>query len=295
MSFSNKKSGILNIYKPKNMTSFDVVRDLRKILGEKKVGHCGTLDPQACGVLPVCFGRSTKIIDYIMEGTKEYVATLKLGEVTDTYDVEGKVIKTFEVNVTENEVRTAINSFKGDIKQVPPMYSALKVNGKKLYELARQGIEIERAARDVKIHDITIENIDIPYATFKVRCSKGTYIRSLCYDIGEKLQCGAVMTDLERTSTGRFTKENSINIKDLHKDNVEQYIVPVENAFLDYPKLIVNNKFEKLLLNGVAVKDRSFIDNIEDFKIHRIYNESNDLIAIGRKTEIGFKLIKILI
>ena len=285
MSFSNKKSGILNIYKPKNMTSFDVVRDLRKILGEKKVGHCGTLDPQACGVLPVCFGRSTKIIDYIMEGTKEYVATLKLGEVTDTYDVEGKVIKTFEVNVTENEVRTAINSFKGDIKQVPPMYSAL----------ARQGIEIERAARDVKIHDITIENIDIPYATFKVRCSKGTYIRSLCYDIGEKLQCGAVMTDLERTSTGRFTKENSINIKDLHKDNVEQYIVPVENAFLDYPKLIVNNKFEKLLLNGVAVKDRSFIDNIEDFKIHRIYNESNDLIAIGRKTEIGFKLIKILI
>lgn len=295
MSFENKKFGILNIYKPTKMTSFDVVREVRKILGEKKVGHCGTLDPEACGVLPVCFGRATKIIDYIMEGRKEYVATLKLGEITDTYDIEGKVIKTFDVNVTKEEVEKTINSFVGDIKQVPPMYSALKVNGKKLYELARQGIEVEREARDVTIDEISIEKIEIPYAKFKVKCSKGTYIRSLCYDIGEKLGCGAVMTALERTGTGKFLKENSINIVNLNKENIGDYIIPVEKAFLDYPKVIADNKFEKLLLNGVAVKDKNFTKDIESFTIYRVYNINEDLIAIGQKTEIGFKLMKILI
>lgn len=295
MKSNNVNFGILNIYKPTKMTSFDVVREVRKIAGEKKVGHCGTLDPEACGVLPVCIGKATKIIDYIMDDEKEYVAVLKLGEVTDTYDVEGKTIRTSEVNVNEVEIKSAVNSFIGNINQVPPMYSALKVNGKKLYELARQGIEIEREARPIKIYNIDILEIDIPYVKIKVNCSKGTYIRSLCYDIGEKLGCGAMMTSLERVSTGKFNKENSINIKDLTKENIEENIIPVEQAFLECPKVIANDKFKKLLLNGVAVMDRSFSGNIEKFKLYRVYDELDNFIAIGEKTDVGFKLIKILI
>ncbi|WP_461612849.1 tRNA pseudouridine(55) synthase TruB [Clostridium sp. Marseille-QA1073] len=287
--------GILNIYKPTKITSFDVVRIIRKLTNEKKVGHCGTLDPEACGVLPICIGKATKAIDYIMENNKVYVAELKLGEVTDTYDIEGKVIRKCDVNVTAEEVMEAVYSFKGDIKQVPPMYSALKVNGKKLYELAREGIEIEREARSVTIHDIKVLEINLPYVKMEVNCSKGTYIRSLCYDIGEKLGCGAMMSALERTATGKFTKENSINIESLNKENIYDYIIPIENAFLNYPKVVANIKFKTLLLNGVILKDKSFTSKIEKDEIYRVYDEENNLVGIGRKNDVGFKLIKVLI
>lgn len=294
---SNKKNifGILNIYKPTKITSFDVVRIIRKLTNEKKVGHCGTLDPEACGVLPICIGKATKAIDYIMEKNKVYVAELKLGEVTDTYDIEGKVIRQCDVNVTAEEVIEAVYSFKGNIKQVPPMYSALKVNGKKLYELAREGIEIEREARDITIHDIKVLEINLPYVKMEVNCSKGTYIRSLCYDIGEKLGCGAMMSALERTATGKFTKENSINIESLNKENIYDYIIPIENAFLNYPKVVANIKFKTLLLNGVILKDKSFTSDIEKDEIYRVYDEENNLVGIGRKNDVGFKLIKVLI
>lgn len=294
---SNKKNifGILNIYKPTKITSFDVVRIIRKLTNEKKVGHCGTLDPEACGVLPICIGKATKAIDYIMENNKVYVAELKLGEVTDTYDIEGKVIRQCDVNVTVEEVMEAVYSFKGNIKQVPPMYSALKVNGKKLYELAREGIEIEREARSITIHDIKVLEINLPYVKMEVNCSKGTYIRSLCYDIGEKLGCGAMMSALERTATGKFTKENSINIESLNKENIYDYIIPIENAFLNYPKVIANIKFKTLLLNGVILKDKSFTSNILKDEIYRVYDEENNLVGIGRKNDVGFKLIKVLV
>ncbi|KIE47291.1 tRNA pseudouridine(55) synthase [Clostridium argentinense CDC 2741] len=294
---SNKKNifGILNIYKPTKITSFDVVRIIRKLTNEKKVGHCGTLDPEACGVLPICIGKATKAIDYIMENNKVYVAELKLGEVTDTYDIEGKVIRQCDVNVTVEEVMEAVYSFKGNIKQVPPMYSALKVNGKKLYELAREGIEIEREARSITIHDIKVLEINLPYVKMEVNCSKGTYIRSLCYDIGEKLGCGAMMSALERTATGKFTKENSINIESLNKENIYDYIIPIENAFLNYPKVVANIKFKTLLLNGVILKDKSFTSNILKDEIYRVYDEENNLVGIGRKNDVGFKLIKVLV
>lgn len=293
---SNKKNifGILNIYKPTKITSFDVVRIIRKLTNEKKVGHCGTLDPEASGVLPICIGKATKAIDYIMENNKVYVAELKLGEVTDTYDIEGKVIRQCDVNVTPEEVMEAVYSFKGNIKQVPPMYSALKVNGKKLYELAREGIEIEREARSITIHDIKVLEINLPYVKMEVNCSKGTYIRSLCYDIGEKLGCGAMMSALERTATGKFTKENSINIESLNKENIYDYIIPIENAFLNYPKVVANIKFKTLLLNGVILKDKSFTSNILKDEIYRVYDEENNLVGIGRKNDVGFKLIKVL-
>ncbi|ARC87054.1 tRNA pseudouridine(55) synthase TruB [Clostridium argentinense] len=287
--------GILNIYKPTKITSFDVVRIIRKLTNEKKVGHCGTLDPEACGVLPICIGKATKAIDYIMENNKVYVAELKLGEVTDTYDIEGKVIRQCDVNVTVEEVMEAVYSFKGNIKQVPPMYSALKVNGKKLYELAREGIEIEREARSITIHDIKVLEINLPYVKMEVNCSKGTYIRSLCYDIGEKLGCGAMMSALERTATGKFTKENSINIESLNKENIYDYIIPIENAFLNYPKVVANIKFKTLLLNGVILKDKSFTSNILKDEIYRVYDEENNLVGIGRKNDVGFKLIKVLV
>ncbi len=294
---SNKKNifGILNIYKPTKITSFDVVRIIRKLTNEKKVGHCGTLDPEACGVLPICIGKATKAIDYIMENNKVYVAELKLGEVTDTYDIEGKVIRQCDVNVTAEEVMEAVYSFKGNIKQVPPMYSALKVNGKKLYELAREGIEIEREARSITIHDIKVLEINLPYVKMEVNCSKGTYIRSLCYDIGEKLGCGAMMSALERTATGKFTKENSISIESLNEENIYDYIIPIENAFLNYPKIVADIKFKTLLLNGVILKDKSFTSNILKDEIYRVYDEENNLVGIGRKNDVGFKLIKILI
>ncbi|HCQ90190.1 MULTISPECIES: tRNA pseudouridine(55) synthase TruB [unclassified Clostridium] len=287
--------GILNIYKPTKITSFDVVRIIRKLTNEKKVGHCGTLDPEACGVLPICIGKATKAIDYIMENNKVYVAELKLGEVTDTYDIEGKVIRQCDVNVTAEEVMEAVYSFKGNIKQVPPMYSALKVNGKKLYELAREGIEIEREARSITIHDIKVLEINLPYVKMEVNCSKGTYIRSLCYDIGEKLGCGAMMSALERTATGKFTKENSISIESLNEENIYDYIIPIENAFLNYPKIVADIKFKTLLLNGVILKDKSFTSNILKDEIYRVYDEENNLVGIGRKNDVGFKLIKILI
>ncbi|WP_454055496.1 tRNA pseudouridine(55) synthase TruB [Clostridium sp. Marseille-Q7071] len=287
--------GILNVYKPTKITSFDVVRIIRKLTNEKKVGHCGTLDPEACGVLPICIGKATKAIDYIMENNKVYVAELKLGEVTDTYDIEGKVIRQCDVNVTAEEVMEAVYSFKGNIKQVPPMYSALKVNGKKLYELAREGIEIEREARSITIHDIKVLEINLPYVKMEVNCSKGTYIRSLCYDIGEKLGCGAMMSALERTATGKFTKENSINIESLNEENIYDYIIPIENAFLNYPKIVADIKFKTLLLNGVILKDKSFTSNILKDEIYRVYDEENNLVGIGRKNDVGFKLIKILI
>ena len=198
-------NGVINIIKNTGMTSFDVVARVRKITKEKKVGHTGTLDPEASGVLPICLGKATKIIDYMMENEKAYRVSFKLGIVTDTYDLEGKIIREKDAsNVGKEEIIRVISNFIGNIKQVPPMYSALKQNGVKLYELARKGIEVKREARDITIYKI--ENIDIQdEICMDVYCSKGTYIRSLCFDIGEELGVGATMTKLCRIKNGNFT------------------------------------------------------------------------------------------
>ncbi|SMC21702.1 tRNA pseudouridine synthase B [Clostridium acidisoli DSM 12555] len=287
--------GIINIYKPEGISSFDVVRNIRKLSGIKKVGHTGTLDPMAKGVLPICLGKSTKIVDYIMKDFKIYKAVLKLGEVSDTYDREGKIIQSSKVDVDENEIISVINSFIGEIDQVPPMYSALKVNGKRLYELARQGIEIERQSRKINIYDIIIEEINIPYVTFEVKCSKGTYIRSLCYDIGEKLNCGALMWDLERVATGKFTKENAIRLEDLSTDNLEKNLIPMDKALHMYDKIYFEEDAEKLLVNGVNIKDKTFIADIKTDIIYRVYLKNDKFIGLGMKNEFGFKIIKLLL
>lgn len=289
-------NGVINIIKNTGMTSFDVVARVRKITKEKKVGHTGTLDPEASGVLPICLGKATKIIDYMMENEKDYRVSFKLGIVTDTYDLEGKIIREKDAsNVGKEEIIRVISNFIGNIKQVPPMYSALKQNGVKLYELARKGIEVKREARDITIYKI--ENIDIQdEICMDVYCSKGTYIRSLCFDIGEELGVGATMTKLCRIKNGNFTLENGLNIDDLNEENVKQRIISIEEALCRFDKIVVNNKFTKLLVNGVRVYDKRLCkDIIKNNKLYRVYDDLNTFIGLGRKDDSGFKIEKLLI
>lgn len=286
--------GIINIYKTSGITSFDAVSAIRKISGTKRVGHTGTLDPLAEGVLPICIGKATKLVDYIMNDFKVYDTVLKLGMVTDTYDREGKIISEAPVNSSEADIREVILSFQGHIAQVPPMYSALKKDGKKLYELARQGIEVERSPRDINIYEIQITNINIPYVSFTVKCSKGTYIRSLCYDIGNKLKCGAVMWQLERIATGNFTKENAVLLKDLSHENIRNFLIPMDEALHMYDKVYLNNTLEKLLLNGVCIKDQRLLPKLKTDTLYRVYLENNKFIGLGTIIDNGFKIIKLL-
>ena len=291
-------NGVINIYKNTGMTSFDVVAMVRRVAKMKKVGHTGTLDPAASGVLPVCLGKATKIIDYIMENKKVYRVSLKLGMVTDTYDLEGEVLREEDAShITKDEILNCINSFVGTIDQVPPMYSALKQNGVRLYELARQGIEVHREARRITIY--SIENIKIESndnIQMDVCCSKGTYIRSLCYDIGEKLNVGATMTALERIQNGPFTKEEAINIEDLTEELLEKHIISIEKALDSFEKITVNEKFGKLLRNGVKVFDnRMYSEEVEFNKLYRVYEDNGVFLGLGKRDEKGFKLEKLLI
>ncbi|MDU6426619.1 MAG: tRNA pseudouridine(55) synthase TruB [Clostridium perfringens] len=291
-------NGVINIYKNTGMTSFDVVAMVRRVAKMKKVGHTGTLDPAASGVLPVCLGKATKIIDYIMENKKVYRVNLKLGMITDTYDLEGEVLREEDAShITKDEILNCINSFVGTIDQVPPMYSALKQNGVRLYELARQGIEVHREARKITIY--SIENIKIESndnIQMDVCCSKGTYIRSLCYDIGEKLNVGATMTALERIQNGPFTKEEAINIEDLTEELLEKHIISIEKALDSFEKITVNEKFGNLLKNGVKVFDnRMYSEEVEFNKLYRVYEDNGVFLGLGKRDEKGFKLEKLLI
>lgn len=219
--------GVINIYKEAGFTSFDVVAKMRGILKMKKIGHTGTLDPAAVGVLPVCVGKGTKLVEKFMADDKVYQAVMLLGVTTDSQDMTGEVIAEKEVKASEEEVRSAINSFVGGYDQLPPMYSAKKVNGKKLVDLARKGIEVERQPRFVNIMAIDIDKVDLPRVTMTVTCSKGTYIRTLCHDIGQKLNCGAAMESLVRTRVGRFKIEDAITLAELEKLRDEERLEEV--------------------------------------------------------------------
>ncbi len=247
-------NGIINVYKEKGFTSFDVVAKLRGILKIKKIGHTGTLDPDAEGVLPVCVGNATKLCDMLTDKSKEYVAKMRLGIVTDTQDMTGAVLSEKDVQCSEEQVREVILSFVGEYDQVPPMYSALKVNGQKLCDLARQGREVERAARKVQIHEIEILSVELPIVTMRVHCSKGTYIRTLCQDIGEKLGCGACMQSLARTRVDRFVLAEAKTLSEVeqYRDDgrLSEIIVPVDAVFSQYPAVCVKSEAAKLLDNG---------------------------------------------
>ena len=247
-------NGIINVYKEKGYTSSDVVAVMRGILGQRKVGHTGTLDPEAEGVLPVCAGAGTKLVEELTDHIKEYSAVMKLGVETDTQDLTGKVTGTHEIDITEPELRHVILSFKGEYDQIPPMYSALKVNGQKLCDLARKGKTVERKPRRIKIYDIEIKSVDMPYVSFDVTCSKGTYIRTLCSDIGDKAGCGASMSSLVRTRVGDFKIEDAHKLAELQKiaeqGHLESVVIPVERYYENLPAVVIGDEMRERLING---------------------------------------------
>ena len=293
--------GIINVYKEKGFTSHDVVAKLRGILHIKKIGHTGTLDPDAVGVLPVCIGKGTKLCDMITDTDKTYEAVMLLGISTDTQDISGNVLSKKDVAVDEKTLIETVDSFVGEYKQIPPMYSAIKVNGRKLYQLAREGIEIERSPRDVYIRSIHINDMNLqdgePSVTMTVSCSKGTYIRTLCNDIGEKLGCGACMKSLSRTRVGRFYIDDSYTINQIAalnlKGELSSIVAPVDSMF-DYPRIQINKEYDKMLYNGNLLPlsagkalDMGLADKV------RIYNESGEFIGIYSMDDSGYKPVKI--
>ncbi len=288
--------GIINVYKEAGYTSHDVVAKLRGICRQKKIGHTGTLDPDAVGVLPVCLGNATKLCDMLTDRQKEYIATLQLGISTDTQDGSGKVLARREVSASPSEVRDVILSFVGDSMQVPPMYWALKVNGKKLYELAREGKEVERAARPITIYELEILEEAHPEYIIKVKCSKGTYIRTLCHDIGEKLGCGGVMVKLIRSKAGGFEIETARTLDQLQylsdQGTLSEAVIPVEKMFEAYPAFSVKESAFKAIQNGNQLKRNDFVEETADMidgQKMRVYSHQNIFYGVyqcDRKREL---------
>lgn len=295
---NSTKSGVINIYKEKGYTSHDVVAKLRGICKQKKIGHTGTLDPQATGVLPVCFGKATKLCSMLTDQDKTYRTQMLLGTTTDTQDIFGRVQQVKDSShLTKEEVEQVICSFRGEYAQVPPMYSALKVNGKKLYELAREGKEVERKPRTVTIFEIRILSVKLPRVEMEITCSKGTYIRTLCHDIGEKLGCGACMEALTRVRVGPFSEKESYTIEqieELVKNGKLSYVLtPIDVVFSEYPALTISSSYEKIVYNGGAV----FKEYLEEPVIYetdkvRVYDSRQNFIGIYQWNGNQYQLLK---
>jgi tRNA pseudouridine55 synthase len=259
-------NGIINVYKEKGYTSHDVVAKLRGIFRQKKIGHTGTLDPDAEGVLPVCLGKATRVCDLLADKDKVYDAVLRLGIVTDTQDMTGRVQSEQEASCTQEELEETIRGFVGDYWQTPPMYSALKVNGKKLCDLARAGVEVERKPRQVTLYSIQIEEVSLPRVRMRVHCSKGTYIRTLCHDIGQALGCGGCMESLVRTQVANFMLQKAHRIAEieawvkrareqaiqteLRREDLLGLVANTDSVFTQYPEVSVKEEFSRLLYNG---------------------------------------------
>ena len=262
--------GVIIINKPKGYTSNDVVQKVRKALNTKKVGHAGTLDPLATGVLPILVGKGTKLSKYLMEHDKTYIATVTLGEKKSTGDLEGETIETEEVkNITQNLIEQTLSTFLGKQKQLPPMYSAIKKDGKKLYEYAREGIEVERKPREIEIKDIKLLAYEKNTITFEVSCSKGTYIRTLCEDIAQRLGTVGYMSELKRIRVNQFTIEDAVDLENINK------FISIEEIFSDKEWIKLDNQKLPLFLNGVLLTYK------KTNGIYRIKNEENEFIGIG--------------
>lgn len=296
--------GVLNIYKEKGYTSHDVVARLRRIVGQKKIGHTGTLDPEAEGVLPVCLGKATKLCDLLTDKDKTYEAVLLLGISTDTQDTTGKILEEKNTaDLREEAVREVVLSFEGEYDQIPPMFSALKVGGKKLYELARDGKEVERKPRHVQIYRIRILQIDLPSVRMEVTCSKGTYIRTLCHDIGEKLGCGGCMESLLRTRVERFGVAESLRISEVEQlmdeGTLQEHMIKVDEMFPDYQKVYLTPEASAAVRNGNSFRlgDVIWISELSGFQNAervRVYDEERNFIAVYEfeKENQLFKIVK---
>ena len=314
-------NGIINVYKEAGFTSHDVVAKLRGILHQKKIGHTGTLDPAATGVLPVCCGKATKVCELLTDKEKSYRAVCKLGVITDTQDTTGTVLQTKDISgvtqdttgtvlqtkdisgVTQDELSDTIQSFVGDIMQIPPMYSAIKVGGRKLYELAREGKEIERKPRPVTIYAIDIKDIDLENGSFTmdVTCSKGTYIRTLCHDIGEKLGVGAAMDQLLRTKVSIFEVDQALTLAQI-EERIQQedrsFVLPVDQLFTQYPKMqVADEEAAKMLRNGNPItigKLKSFneVKKYQNKSRVLVYNENGEFRAIYELRGNYYRVVK---
>ncbi len=278
-------TGIVLLDKGKDISSFWAATQLKRIFGEKKLGHTGTLDPMASGLLPVMLGGATKFLPYLPSHDKGYTATLRLGISTDTLDITGTVTQTCTPDVTKEEFLSCIKTFEGKIKQVPPMYSAISKDGVRLYTLARQGIEIEREARDVEIKKIECigDNADENEYTLDVCCSSGTYIRSLVYDIGEKLGCKAVLTELRRTFANGFSVENANTLDALRamtEEDLSKVLLPIDEALSDYPRITVTDNQSRRFKNGGEL-DRNRLKNAPSDGMYRVFSPSDEFLGVG--------------
>ena len=276
-------NGIINIYKEAGYTSHDVVAKLRGILKQKKIGHTGTLDPEATGVLPVCLGKGTKVCDLLTDKDKVYETIMRLGVVTDTQDMTGKVLKTSPVQADREQIEAVLNQFRGEYDQIPPMYSALKVQGKKLYELAREGKTVERKPRTVYFREISILEMKLPLVRISVTCSKGTYIRTLCHDIGQKLGCGGCMEELLRTRSGQFALADSLTLDQIQtltdQGEIEKHLIGIEEILGEHPVLFGRKMADRLLKNGNPVTEALTEGSYRDGWV-RMYTSEGEFIGI---------------
>ena len=281
-------TGILIVDKPADWTSQDVVSKLRGVFHEKRIGHGGTLDPMATGVLPIFVGRATRAVEFFESAEKEYIAGLRLGVVTDTQDTTGTVLAQAPVTVTREEVAAALSTFLGAQQQLPPMYSAVKIGGQKLYELARKGREVARKPRDIVLHRLELLDGAGEHYTFRVRCSKGTYVRTLCHDLGQKLGCGCCMESLRRTAAGCYTLDQAVPLAEVvaHPDPAS-LLIPIDSLFAHLPWVKLQERQMKLLLNGALVP-ASGLPNGE----YRVYDPAGGFAALCRAEGGRLKTIK---
>lgn len=298
-------NGIINVYKEQGYTSHDVVAKLRGILKQKKIGHTGTLDPGATGVLPVCLGRATKVCGILTDADKKYEAVMLLGQTTDTEDASGEIISRASdeqiAMLGVSEIKKTIMGFVGSYNQIPPMYSAVKVNGKRLYELARDGKEVARSARQVRIISINIADIELPRVRFEVECSKGTYIRTLCSDIGQKLGCGACMERLKRTRAAGFKADDALTLTEIEelakRGELDEKIFPIDSIFHKYRRCVVAEKYNVLIYNGNKFSDAHTSEAFEFNRGEkvRVYDESQNFIGIYEYNGHIYKPLKMFL
>lgn len=286
-------NGTINVNKPVGFTSHDVVAKLRGILSTRRIGHTGTLDPDATGVLPICVGTATKAAEFLTAEQKEYVAEVTLGAETDTQDASGTVLRSAAVQVTKEEVLAATRQFVGKITQIPPMYSAIKQDGKRLYELAREGKTVERKPRTVTIDAIVIESFDLEHKKFsmRVRCSKGTYIRTLCQDIGERLGCFAHMSALCRTQSGRFRIGDAYTLPEIEAMMAAgdtSFLTPVDQVFDTLPALYLSARKAQKMCNGVRVST----PGMEEGRTYRVYDEKGCFLTVSKAENGVLKIEK---
>ncbi|MGC8846286.1 MAG: tRNA pseudouridine(55) synthase TruB [Candidatus Hydrogenedens sp.] len=290
-----RKDGIILINKPSGLTSHDVVDYIRKKTGIKRIGHTGTLDPNATGLLILCLGKATKLSEYFVDLDKTYEGKMRLGLVSDSHDIDGNIKEknTWE-DISENKIKKYISQFVGELEQIPPMVSAIKVGGKRLYKMAREGLTVEREARKVIVYEFLVLKIELPDIWFRVSCSRGTYVRTLCHDFGQKIGCGAILTELKRTKIGNYSVENAIPLETLEtKEEIQKQLINIEQS-LDLPRVILSSFGENLFVHGNKVQSDEILEMKDGTKeLVQVFNKQGIFLGVASvtRTAVGPSLI----